>query len=617
MIATQISRSLWSANLHEIFIKLYPLQTVQHHHESYFRPAAHQVGVSPKEGKLKKADCCDDLVQLEINPELRTAFFQQMPENVRLALSIVSSAQFVTVSELESMLGCQILEIPERSPKTYHRPMFRDIQENPDFDLLIFQQSGHGYDSHLERSQIFASLPPALAALCQIGLPKPKEAVLKSHATYQPTVTASRLFPTEHTITSPADFLQTLEFLLRNSMDLTVDGLLKVPTTKKLSKFYGDREFFASASDSADLHVLRARLMGNFLQIARQSGWDVKMEMLSDADGFRREQRKLVKHLHGEFFKLWPLLLPYLRLPGRRSSAPDLMKLWKNVLSIFTDPTPNDWIISDELGRYLSLNPEQFSYARPSELESVNVEFKQRSRYYYRSCLLNPEDVMELFFLPLIKSTAFLLAALGYLQLCYTKPPVGKNYSLKKYAWLTPYDGLLAWRLTPLGAYVFGRSEELTLHADEFQSMTVRFYSEQPLVRVENGTPVTNKFLEQYLERLTDGFYRFDRLQFFKGCKDMADVKTRMKEFMDRVPGKMPPNWIQMFREIDHSATAIHEEPSWRVFRLEPTSPLVGMVSTDRVLSKHFHKISGGRVGLLEKDWPKVQKRLQELGYYL
>ena len=81
----------------------------------------------------------------------------------------------------------------------------------------------------------------------------------------------------------------------------------------------------------------------------------------------------------------------------------------------------------------------------------------------------------------MIHVMAFLLASLGFLEIAYNAPDGHSKWRLDSQMFLTPFDGLEAVRLTPVGAFAFGHSKELPLTVSEQPKCQVHLHPDRLL----------------------------------------------------------------------------------------------------------------------------------------
>ena len=313
-------------------------------------------------------------------------------------------------------------------------------------------------------------------------------------------------------------------------------------------------------------------------------------------------------------------LLPHIR-PGYAGVDPLFVKApFCRLLGLFSSLPDGQWVSAKNLVEFrlfqdLDLRFFSLRYYSPRRVIEVG---NSRAAYYQRDTnSLSSKNVQALLFTPMIQGMAFLLASLGLLEICYNAPDNHSKWRLDNRPFLTPFDGLEAVRLTPIGAFAFGRSKELPLAVSEKPKCQVHLHAERLLARATLLDPLTEKVLREFMEELEPGFYRLERKRFLTGCNTPKEIDGRVEDFKRRLPADLPPFWQSYLEGLSREGLALQAENGYRIYSLGGSPELARLFSTDPELRKCALRVEGRRVAISNDDFPTVRKGLLKAGFFV
>jgi len=227
------------------------------------------------------------------------------------------------------------------------------------------------------------------------------------------------------------------------------------------------------------------------------------------------------------------------------------------------------------------------------------------------------EDDYELLSLPLVRGVAFMLAAMGFAEIRYNLPDEVGPWLRNGRDYLTPFDGLSAIRLTPLGAYAFGKTDELEIDTSARDRVRIVLNEHRLTLTCREPDRMMELLLGDYMEKISDGCYRMTRQSLLHGCKKATDVAERIEHFKNRIPAEIPPYWQKFFDDVVADCVALKRKPGYVVYRISDTPELRRLFLSDPVLREKSIKTSGPGVAIKKGDLPAVSRRLASLGYLM
>ncbi|HEU5103141.1 MAG TPA: helicase-associated domain-containing protein [Roseiflexaceae bacterium] len=219
-------------------------------------------------------------------------------------------------------------------------------------------------------------------------------------------------------------------------------------------------------------------------------------------------------------------------------------------------------------------------------------------------------------------------ATLGLIEIAYTRPEetphdFGNLYYLDS-DYLSRYDGLLAMRLTNLGAYVLGQTDAYTPPAliDEGGAAVLKVLPNLDIVVTDAGrfAPNERAFLERIAELQSENVYRLSREQLLEAANSGLDV-PQIKQFLAAKSGQPGEDFPQIVR-------VVFEDLEKRLGALREVGPMLVLEGDDPYLLTELSNNSalraqvqlgtlGDRSVLLipEQHEAAVRRQLKKLGY--
>ncbi|MBQ7495029.1 MAG: hypothetical protein IJT75_04600 [Bacteroidaceae bacterium] len=227
------------------------------------------------------------------------------------------------------------------------------------------------------------------------------------------------------------------------------------------------------------------------------------------------------------------------------------------------------------------------------------------------------------------KGILYMLAALGVVELAIRKLNDGEVP-------ISPYHAVAYARLTPLGRYALGLTDEYASSEQEIQYFQVD--PERLIVRDLTAAPSNgqrsevnsqlstlnsvNPFLDILLgiaHSIGSGRYEVTAQTFLASCSNRDDVKQRINTFKQFICPKPPARWQHFFDEL---LTRCHpmqlNQTDYRIFNIPPeNTTLIRLLRDDSELRRLSILAEGYRILIPTTNYSKFRNRLKALGYLL
>ncbi|MBU0701798.1 hypothetical protein KKE26_11010 [bacterium] len=573
------------AQIVEIIDKNYDLDTIKKIHHRYLQHIFKKNAIPQRKTELI---CAMALVFAD--KDLFQGLFSFLSEDVKKVLHIlVWDGEKHNTKKLEKMFGIQIIEKDEYKKRT----SFCD-------DYILFQaQIGYYYE---ENSYLY--LPDGLRKIIKKYLPLPEDYELLPLDTIKKT-----------------DFIHEDNALIISQIDLFItyikQGNLKLSknhdkpmksSVKTMAKYCHVKEFY----DDKDLEYIKTQLIIDFLITASTEKIDDSINGLKQLfDDFfkyndlkKYQLRNLLSHVKGD--------LTYTYYDNKQNEETVRLSFF-NLLREMSDYR---W--------YLAKNIINHCFYNDIYLDIVDRDGASRYLYYnkihkyggYAKTEISGIIYKDAILIPLIKSAMFLFSAFGLVDIAYNLP---ENSILqeKEHKYLSIFDGLQYVRLTKLGAYVLGLTQEYEMEKIEKQKANLTLDEERLLIHIEGEDVVKRLALEKVGEKISSVHYRVGYNSFLKECFCEKDIQQKIIFFKNYISSKPPQIWQDFLNGIMKKINPLTIEGDITVYNLTPDKELISILATDEILKKYILKAENYRVLIKTAHINKVKKRLGELGYFV
>jgi hypothetical protein len=541
--------------------------------------------------KLRKADLAFALKQVLDSKEMSLALFERFPESARKVLSaLVWLGGFMDVAETEKHFNIEIFEKDSRA----------DFPVQPAY-LICSHRSYYEYRDHYKHSLF---LPERFRTILRNHLPFPEFSKLKP-IDGNPAAEFLRV----NNIQIVEQVYDLFRYLKTGNIQFSRNGnKIMAASIKDIQRHFQIQDFFVD--QGKDLDDLKLHLLIFFLQ---------EYKYKSAGEGLQFYKQMFTSFFNGDEQHGFYVSSLLDHIKSSRDSIATLdneNRFRKSLLELLKSLPVGQWIgfpnaIANFLCRdlfYLLVTTDfaynflSFKYRQADSTRSSNYNRMNITRENYNSAILEP----------ILKSSFFLVGALGLLDLAYDLPWKG----MPQNRFITSYDGLRAIRLTDLGAYVLGLKPELAESIVKHEAK-VTLDEKHLILYLEGEDPVKSMMLEKIGEPLNPTCFKVTFQSFLKGCSSQEEIQNRLKFFNQYVSKKPPENWKKFIDTVSKKMNPLSAETTFAVFKIEPERELVELISRDEVLRKCVIKAENFRILIETQNLKKVKKRLEEFGYFI
>lgn len=559
--------------------------------------------------KRRKTEMVEALLDLRKSPAELRRFVATLPPKAFALYAELIWTESVPYEQLRERLDFDFVSKTVERRGRYESTRY-ELHEELCFAALHGFRENYGFLSfrHSEDLNDYELImPPAVRSWLKPHFPKPEGYEIRGVPEDEFRREGLRYFDGSASIVD--DLSRLADFLTRSEVKTTKTGAYTKAGIRKAVALTGAAEWYPDSKEMGELGLMRHEILLDFI-----AGFNASIvQELADGEPDGGSFRKVVEAIAVDENMLEKWLIGHLKARNNYYQSEFDKEAADRLFDLFRLLPAGEWV------RTANLKSAQF-------YREIDTCFFPPERYYVRLLRGNEpytyeqdyevkrEYLQPVGLNPLVDGLAFVLAAFGLLELRYTEPRNPQYFSGKK-PYLTRWDGVVAVRLTAIGAYVFGQSQELALKPSTRQQTRLHLRPDRLHAVGQDLDPVTKLALDEFLEPISPGFYRLTRAKLLKGCQTPKDVKRRIADLRKRLPVDFPENWNAFFHEIEREGKTLDRDNSLSVFSLASRPDLQNHFLRDPVLRRLSLKVEGHRVAIDEKDLPAVRTHLRKLGY--
>ncbi len=560
------------------------------------------LGQSQPDKKPKKSILIEKLLEVFLNADALQSLLDSLPDEVYATLKQLVWGGDQELESLEAELDFEITQKRTVKPRYHYEEESVRVSLKAGYRWTVLEEQ----DSYSYRSdnRVVVRLPPAVRSRFKECMPKPPGYNLEPLDSLPEGL---KTFRCDDTLAE--DLRIVSDYIARGHLEYTKAEAIKKPCIRALEKLTEGGEFFPADKSSTKLPLLRHELLVN---IVASTGESLRGIMLEDPPAPER----LLRPLCSALFRQPEWFLEYVLTHLSAGSTDDGKEAVAFLKALFSRLSDEHWISMKNLESYvnyreLDINPVSCHRC------FVNIE-PDMDGYYYRSKVeVDRSNGWDLIIVPLLKGTAFLLAALGFAEIAYSAPPRHSEWTRKSEIFLTPYDGCLAIRLTPVGAYVFGLTEEVELKVSQHARAEILLNPQRLTAICRNIDPITEMSLLEFMEKVSEGCYRMTRQTLLRGCSSSSQVVKRVEQFKVQISNNLPELWDHFLNHVIETAGALTPKKGYTVYELGDSPELRRLFISDPILREKVLKVEGMRLAIEKGDVSAVSRRLNVLGYLM
>jgi hypothetical protein len=276
-------------------------------------------------------------------------------------------------------------------------------------------------------------------------------------------------------------------------------------------------------------------------------------------------------------------------------------------------PADGKWISMENLSGYIE---SRFIELKPIENHALGYRIyfeKPTDTQYYKEKTNIYRDSYHLVNDPFIKGSVFLFAAMGLMEIAYD----GVDTEAFPITFSSEYDNLRYMRLTPLGAYILGLTDQYTpTHEHTKNKMTLQ--EDSLMIHTEGDKVVHELILAKFAEKIGDNRFKVTSSQFLKDCQRYENIEDKIILFKQIVREKLPAFWEMQFLTWISNSKKISEDITTKLFKIPANDKnLQRIIVQDDVLKKIILKAEQFYILVPTSKVSIFKSRMKELGYVI
>ena len=522
-------------------------------------------------------------------PILFSAAIKQLPEKIqKLWNALVWSKEF-SPSQVQDVTG----EYPLRNlgkSKSY--------SSKDDIEVLVEYKPFASEDTHYYQNSTFTfSLPLMVRAMQKPYIDAPKESQF-----YPINLLPQNLTVFENEILAIQDISRVLAYHSQGNIKTTTSGKPNISTVNKMRKALSLKEFYEGEKE---LETLRAHCLGNLILY-------VPMKQVSVGTAQIEILKTIVSKLEKNQIRTLSMTLPKLKGVHKLEEYTDTLKT-EALCSVFKQLELTQWYTTKNLEQVLFYQDANYL---PSSKRIVGeyVYFTENDERYSSNTYLNGDNYQKMYVEGYLKGSIFLFASLGIFDLAFTKPDTeefGKTF-------FSDWEGLYAFRITPLGAYLLGKTKEYEAPINE--DSTELFFDENELIILgKSDDKLTDTLLLNYVQKAGASRYIVTSQSFLKDCKTPKQIKDKIALFKQTVgKSKLPNNWETFFDLLQERSNNVVKTDDFQVFQLNATDKeLIRLIAQEKSFQNIVFKAEGYKILVANDKVTSFRSKLKDWGYLL
>jgi hypothetical protein len=560
----------------------------------------HAVILLDKTKTLKKPELTQICFSVIRDKEIFLSFLKAQPKWFGTILEKLIWQKSMNRKEVEEIVGESIFTVRNGSEITILKELFFfNYNATSSFDAYYRRTSSK--EEVLNSMSLQLSLHPAYRDVIIDYFPKPDHYFLKA----VPELEANKerlIFNAETTIL--LEFPTLLGYYQQGNIKYSEKGKPALTGMKKVQRTLMLKEFY---DDFSTIHPIRSMLLSGMVHAkTSKKATDTIPHSIKTifVDLFKKERGNYDNSICSFILNQ----LKGINYFSYEFSKEPIRLFWR----IMQDIPEQGWVSWENLKGHIDAQFLDFCPLSDNYLYKLHYEDPTKSRWDTKVDIdtNNKEQFMEH---PFIKGCLFIFAAFGLLEIAYKKIDTQKFGT----TWFSEYDGLEAFKLTALGAYVLGKTQ--TYEAPIFENKNKLIFDEENLIiRAEGNVNLLGNLLSNYVEKISNNRFAFRPALFLKDCKNIKQIENKIALFRNSLNIKLPPYWESQLQQMVNNATAVSEEKEYRIFKLkEGDKNLLRVIAQDEILKKLVIKAENYFVIVSKKNGAAFKNRLMALDYFV
>lgn len=273
----------------------------------------------------------------------------------------------------------------------------------------------------------------------------------------------------------------------------------------------------------------------------------------------------------------------------------------------------NKWIAINDFFRFVEA--ENFDFQVIHDYWRLYISDNHYGNLGYGSCTF--ETIQGRYILVYLFEY---LATLGMIDVAYLPPYYIRDdfrdmQGTEELYFFSRYDGLLFFRINPLGAYCLSSSEN---YQAPKQNSSALIYTDDDLniTLQRTATPSEKIVLVQYLQTKTDKTYRLDREVLLQAIEQGGELKSFVTFLTDVSELPLSKSILEEIAVLEEHCNALSDAGNARLLNCSSIA-LAKMIATDPNTGKYCFHGHDKLLVIPEKSEKAFQKAAKKLGYII
>lgn len=531
-------------------------------------------------------------------------FYQALPDGTRKLIDLLLWRRApLTSQEIESKYGLRTTR--NQKSNDWHERIY--VEAEPEYHGLLGVIS-------LDANRTGVLIFDWLAGQFKKILPKPVKATLTGSDT-PPSI------PSADIVDYNPDFVALLpniyHQLQQNTLPLKLNGTPTIAGYRTLATFGGEyKEFYPNHKTQ---RALRSELLYRmFEDIVIPAGSEVTSPLIAKA---------LLDYLFKPLLShdddapcvtsytsanIVSVLLTHLEWRYRKTDL-RFEKAYLDVLQYLMSSMPKgQWVTVDDALDYLFLNDKRLGSSVVMEMAQAVVQNDWGSKGYAR---INLATISHYWEEPLLKAFILLLASISAVEVLCGEP-VSAGICAYNQTYLSRADGVIAFRITPLGEWYFRGGDESCFK--KLEQGRIVLDQKRLLLQLHGNDIALKAALMQTTNRVGENFYSVDSGSFLKECRSEAAVIQKINVFKGLLPDELPQVWQDFFETTLARLNPLRPLKSgYTILQLNDAPELKQLLLSNRKLRQLAILAEGGMLLVLNKNMRAFKKLLADLGFFV
>ncbi len=548
-----------------------------------------------KQKSYSKNDWCWMIYVLFSDPNLFQPFLKGLSEPVQKLWEKLIWTKKMNTEEVKSLIGINPILTTTQKTSWGERTTSEPLDE---YKALSFSGS---YNYHLGVNSYTFSLLTPVRMLQRPYVEAPEESLLKSI----PQPQNCTILESENLAIQ--DLPRVLAYHSQGNIKTVASGRPNAATSSKMRKTLSLQEFYTT---DKELDSLRSHLLAHWIVYVPMKQINVGTPSL-----------EIIKILHEKLRKnnVSPFAASTTRLKGLHHIEQyfNVQNDW--YFEVFQNVEAGQWYDVANLQLHMILNEIEYEPTTQSYASSY-LMYKAIVNYngvdYEENTHVSSEFYDAMVLDNYVKCFLFMLSALGAVDVAYTQPEDTSEFGETFHS---DFEGLYAFRLNALGAYLLGKNKSYETPIKEDATNLV-FDETELIILGKAEDKLTDTLLLNYVQKAGANRYIVTAQSFLKDCKNPKQIKDKIALFKQTVGvKKLPDNWEDFFKLLQERAENIKiASDSYEVFELnKEDKELIRLIAQDKDFQKIVIKAEGFKVLIYKTKMAAFRSKLKEYGYLL